>query len=79
VSPDQATTWLSFLLGPAGLTVGLLALVWALYTEKLVPGSTARRYRDERDAALRLSRAGVNVTGRAVDLAEGRRKEAAGP
>jgi hypothetical protein len=74
VAPDQATTWLSILLGPAGLTVGLLALVWALYTEKLVPGEVARRYRTERDVAMRLARTGTDVTGRAVDLAE-KRKE----
>lgn len=76
MSPDQATTWLSILLGPAGLTVGLLGLVWALYTEKLVPGTTHKRVREERDAALRLARTGVSVTGRAVDLAERKGKEA---
>ena len=66
----EATTWLTILLGPAGLTAGLLGLVWALYTEKLVPGSTHRRVREERDAAMRRLDRAVGVSGRAVDLAD---------
>lgn len=68
--PSEVSTWLGFLLGPAGLTCGLLGLVWALYTERLVPGQTHKRVREERDAALRLARTGTSVTGRAVDLAK---------
>jgi hypothetical protein len=70
--PDQASlnSWLTFLLGPFGLTVGLLALVFCLFTERLVPGSTHNRVRAERDRALaRLDRA-VHVTGRAVEVAD---------
>ena len=70
MAPEAVSAWLGFLLGPAGLTVGLLALVWALYTEKLVAGPTARRWREERDAALRRLDRAVTVTGRAVDVAD---------
>lgn len=76
MAPEEASAWLAFLLGPAGLTVGLCGLVWALLTERLVPGAAHKRVREERDAALRLARTGVNVTGRAVDLADTKRKEA---
>lgn len=68
--PAEASSWLNILLGPFGLTAGLLGLVWALYTEKLVPGSTHKRVREERDAALRRLDRAVSVTGRAVDVAD---------
>ena len=70
----EATSWLNILLGPFGLTCGLVGLVWALYTEKLVPGTTHRRVREERDAALRRLERAVSVTGRAVDLADPKEK-----
>lgn len=74
MSPESAGPWLAFLLGPAGLTVGLLGLVWALYTEKLVPGVTHRRVRDERDAAVRLLNRAMSVTGRAVEVVDSTEK-----
>lgn len=67
---ESASFWLTFLLGPFGLTCGLLGLVWALYTERLVPGATHRRVREERDAAVRLVNRAVGVTGRAVEVAD---------
>ena len=74
----EASGWLNLLVGPAGLTVGLVALVWALLTERLVPGPTCRRIREERDAALRRLERAVSVTGRAVEIADqqaGKRRE----
>ena len=73
-SIEQVQAALGFLLGPFGLTVGLLALVWALYTERLVAGPTARRWREERDAALRRLDRAITVSGRAVDLADTKEK-----
>lgn len=70
--PDQTSSsfWLPFLLGPGGLTVGLLLLVYSLWKEWLVPGPTHKRVLTERDRALaRLDRA-MHVTGRAVEIAD---------
>jgi hypothetical protein len=66
VPPEQVSSWLGYLLGPFGLTVGLIAMVWALVTERLVPGTTHRRVREERNEALRLVRGATRTTRLAV-------------
>jgi hypothetical protein len=58
---------LAILLGPFGLTVGLLWLVWSLLTERLVPGKTHQRVVGERDRAINAARRSVAMTRRALD------------
>ena len=64
--PEQAGAWLTYLLGPFGLTVGLVALVWALVTERLVSGTAHRRVIGERNEALHLLRQATRTTRLAV-------------
>ena len=74
--PPDAAAALAYVLGPFGATAVLLGLVWALYTEKLVPGSTHKRVREERDAAVRLLNRSLSVTGRAVEIVDTTEKRA---
>lgn len=66
MSPEAASTWLGFLLGPAGLTVGLVVFVWLLVTERLVSGAAHRRVITERNEALHLLRQATRTTRLAV-------------
>ena len=66
MAPEAASTWIAYLLGPAGLTVGLVALVWALVTERLVSGGAHKRVIGERNEALHLLRQATRTTRLAV-------------
>ena len=73
--PPDVKTWLDYLLGPQGLVVGLLFVLWAAFKDRpfVVSGAMYREMQADRDrwmeAAMtntRLAQGSVNVTREAV-------------
>jgi hypothetical protein len=67
---DQGT--LTLLLGPLGLTVGLLILVWFLVTEKVVPKGRLDDQKAATKDALDIARAANDSLDRMADAVEAR-------
>lgn len=67
---DQGT--LTLLLGPLGLTVGLLILVWFLVTEKVVPKGRLDDQKTATKEALDIARAANDSLDRMADAVEAR-------
>ena len=58
------------LLGPLGLVVGCLVVIWGFLTERVVSGVAYRRLLEQNEALLRRVDRALSVTGRAVDVAD---------
>lgn len=63
---------LTLLLGPLGLTVGLLILVWFLVTEKVVPKGRLDDQKNATKDALDIARAANDSLDRMADAVEAR-------
>lgn len=70
--PDQST--LTLLLGPLGLTAGLLILVWLFVTEKVVPKGRLDDQKEATKEALQIAHEANESLDRMANAVEARNK-----